>query len=66
MKPSHNPLRSDGYDAGWAPVDSAKREVVETRSKWAMKVYVLQSDRQTKFSSLALGKISQESYVSAK
>ena len=25
FRPSHNPLRSDGYDAGWALVDSAKR-----------------------------------------
>ena len=68
FRPSHNPLRSDGYDAGWARLGTSRfckarrREVVETRSNCA----VLQSHRRTKFSSLALGKISQESYVSAK
>ena len=69
MKPSHNPLRSDGYDAGWAPVDSAKRggaKLLKRNESGRSECTVPQSDRQTKFSSLALGKISQESYVSAK
>lgn len=69
MKPSHNPLRSDGYNAGWARVDSAKRggaKLWRRDQSGRSKCTVLQSDGQTKFSSLALGKISQESYVSAK
>ena len=73
FRPSHNPLRSDGYDAGWALgrfCKARRREAVETRGRrdqsGRSKCTVLQSDRQTKFSSLALGKISQESYVSAK
>ena len=52
-----------GYEVGWAQVDSAKRGGAKL---WRRDQTVLQSDRQTEFSSLALGKISQESYVSAK
>ena len=55
-------------DAGWALVD-AKRggaKLWRRDQSGRSKCTVLQSDRQTKFSSLALGKISQESYVSAK
>ena len=69
FRPPHNPLRSDGYDAGWALADSAKRggaKLWRRDQSGRSKCTVLQSDRQTKFSSLALGKISQESYVSAK
>ena len=78
FRPSHNPLRRDGYDAGWALVDrplsallvdSAKRggaKLWRRDQSGRSKCTVLQSDRQTKFSYLALGKVSQESYVSAK
>ena len=66
--PSHNPLRRDGYDAGWALVDSANggAKLWRRDQSGRSECTVLQSDRQTKFSSLALGKISRESYVSAK
>ena len=66
---SHNPLRSDGYDAGWAlgKFCKARRAKLWRRDQSGRsKCTVLQSDLQTKFSSLALGKISEESYVSAK
>ena len=69
FRPSHNPLRRNGYDAGWALVDSAKRggaKLWRRDQSGRSECTVRQSDLQTKFSSLALGKISQESYVSAK
>ena len=62
FRPSHNPLRRDWYEMQSAGGAKLWRRDQSGRSKCT----VLQSDRQTKFSSLALGKISQESYVSAK